>query len=169
MVGLRHKIRINLMGNYPAGAKLGFHRPQAAKARESTNYDGSHPDTGEVFPDMTRQSEMAGCDIHNILKQFSQRGFEDLVRQNAALGQYADLTDLPEYQDALNIVHAADASFAALPSQVRDRFHNDPMRFIEFLQDPRNQDEAVRLGLATKRPEPEPPPKTSTGELKLDD
>lgn len=155
------------MASYPPGKKLGFYRPQADDARLATHYDNTDPETGEIFPSMTRQSEMAGCDIHNILKQFSQVGFEQLVRENAQKGQYADLTNLPDYQDALNTVLAADRSFAALPSQVRDRFLNDPQRFLEFLQDPRNQDEAIRLGLAVDtRP---PPPDPSTGDVVLKD
>lgn len=123
--------------------KYGFYRPH-----EHHGFDNCDPDTGEVLPSMTRQSEMDGCDIHNILKQFSQQGFEDLVRQNAARGQYADLTSLPDYQEALNTVMAANQAFAALPSQVRDRFHNNPQEFVEFLANPANQDEAIRLGLA---------------------
>lgn len=132
--------------------KLGFYRPHDHKG-----FDNVDPATGEVMPSMTRQSEMEGCDIHNILKQFSQVGFEELVRQNAARGQYADLTDLPDYQDALNIVRNADAAFAALPSQVRERFLNDPQRFVEFLADPENAQEAIRLGLAQDvSPKPDP-------------
>lgn len=124
--------------------KLGFYRPHDHKG-----FDNTDPLTGEFYPSMTRQSDMESCDIHNILRQFSQVGFEQLVRENAAKGQYADLTDLPDYQDSLNIVLNAQAAFAALPSQVRDRFQNDPEQFIAFLGDPANQDEAIRLGLAT--------------------
>lgn len=147
------------MGNYPPGKKLGFYRPHAEAQRVATRFDNVDPDTGEVLPSMTRQSEMAACDIHNILKQFSQVGFEQLVRENAAKGQYADLTNLPEYQESLNIVIAAENAFLAMPSQIRDRFQNDPARLIAFLGDPANQDEAIRLGLAKDtRPPPEPAP-----------
>lgn len=133
----------------------GFYRPHDATQFGSANVDEK---TGEILPSMTRQSEMEACDIHNILKQFSQRGFEELVRQNAAAGQYADLTDLPDYQEALNTVIAADAAFMALPSQIRDRFQNDPANFVNFLSDPSNQDEAIRLGLAVDTRPPSPPP-----------
>lgn len=146
---------------YPAGKKTGFAR-DALKARMATNFDNlvEDPKSGELveLPSMTRQSEMDACDIHNILKQFSQTGFEELVRQNAARGQYADLTSLPDYQEALDIVLSSQAAFAALPSQVRERFQNDPARFVQFLADPDNQDEAIRLGLATDQRTPEAPP-----------
>jgi len=133
--------------------KYGFYRPH-----EDHGFDNRDENTGEILPSMTRQSEMDACDIHNILKQFSQTGFEELVRQNAAKGQYADLTSLPDYQEALDTVLGAQAAFAALPSQVRERFRNDPARFVEFLADPANQDEAIRLGLAQDTRTPEPPP-----------
>lgn len=119
-----------------------------------TNVD---PLTGEIMPSMTRQSEMEACDIHSILKQYSQVGFEQLVRENAAKGRYLDLTNLPDYQEALNTVLAADAAFDALPSQIRARFNNDPAQFVEFASDSANQDELIRLGLATDtRPPPQP-------------
>lgn len=132
--------------------KYGFYRPH-----EHFGFDNCDPNTGEILPSMTRESEMEACDIHNILKQFSQVGFEELVRQNAARGQYADLTSLPDYQEALNTVIGAQAAFAALPSQIRERFLNDPARFVEFLSDPANAEEAIRLGLAEdKTPKPDP-------------
>lgn len=130
--------------------KYGFYRPH-----EDHGFDNRDENTGEILPSMTRQSEMEACDIHNILRQFSQTGFEELVRQNAAKGQYTDLTSLPDYQEALDTVLGAQAAFAALPSQVRERFRNDPARFVEFLADPDNQDEAIRLGLATDTRPPE--------------
>jgi len=147
------------MASYPPSKKLGFYRPHEPASFGFDNLE-LDPKTGELvpMPSMTRQSEMESCDIHNILKQYSQQGFENLVRENAARGQYADLTDLPDYQEALNIVISSQAAFAALPSQVRERFGNDPARFIEFLGDPANQEEAIRLGLATDTREPPPPP-----------
>ena len=141
-----------------AGDLVGFYRPNRERIRAATHFNHPDPETGEVFESMTRQSEMAACDIHNILKQFSQTGFEQLVRERAAQGQYADLTNLPDYQEALNVVLDAQAAFAALPSQIRDRFHNNPEEFIEFVGDPANQDEAIRLGLASDTRTPEPPP-----------
>lgn len=137
--------------------KVGFYRPNRATVREATSFDNTCPETGEVFPSMTRQSEMEACDIHNVLKQFSQQGFEQLVREKAAQGQYADLPDELDYQQSLNTVLAAQASFATLPSQVRERFHNDPREFLEFIANPNNAEEAIRLGLAQDATPKEPP------------
>lgn len=138
--------------------KVGFFRPGRTTVREATSFDNSDPNTGEVYPSMTRQSEMESCDLHNILRQFSQQGFDQLVRENAARGQYADLPDDIDYQSSLNLVMQAQASFATLPSQVRERFRNDPARFLEFVANPENAEELIRLGIATDATPKDPPP-----------
>lgn len=143
------------MTQYPAGKKLGFFRPHDVKLGAFANCD---PETGEVYESMTRQSEMDACDIHNVLKQFSQQGFEQLVREKAAQGQYADLPDEIDYQTSLNLVMQANASFATLPSQVRERFGNDPAQFLAFVSNPANAEELVRLGLADDKTPVDPPP-----------
>ena len=66
---------------------------------------------------------------------------------NQAQPQYLDVSALPDYQSALNIVQEAQASFDALPSTVRERFSNNPGSLISFLADPSNRDEAIKLGL----------------------
>ena len=40
-----------------------------------------------------------------------------------------------------------------MPAEVRDRFQNDPGRFLEFANDASNYEEALKMGLAIKRPE----------------
>lgn len=123
--------------------------------------------TGEVYtpPSRTKQSFLQECDINNIIKSFKVTGQIRHINEKASQGAYADLPDPIEFQDALHAVKAASASFATLPSQVRARFDNDPGRFLEFMSDPANQDEIIRLGLATDNrppppapPSPEPPP-----------
>lgn len=136
-----------------------FFRPHSRELAAFDNVKFIDEETGEVtyHESMTKQSEMDACDIHNVLKQFSQQGFEALVREKAATGQYADLPDEIDYQNSLNIVLAAQASFATLPSQVRERFANDPARFLDFLANPDNREDAVRMGLV-EAPAPEPGP-----------
>lgn len=49
-----------------------------------------------------------------------------------------------------------------LPAKVRDRFSNDPGKFLAFVDDPKSREEMYELGLA-KRPDP-PPPKAKDGD-----
>lgn len=117
-------------------------------------FDGSHPDTGEFLPSMTKQSFKAECDINNIIKSFSQTGMINHISQRRA--QYVDLPDSVDFQEAIATVELARTAFMTLPSKVRDRFQNDPEQFLAFLHDPKNEDEARALGLLN--PKPAPPP-----------
>lgn len=116
-----------------------------------------HPRVTVAFtqPSLTKQSHKDECDINLILKRFERTGVLEHVRENPA--RYLDLPSDPDYQEALNTVIAAEQAFAELPSRVRERFNNDPGKFLEFTADPENLDEMVKLGLA-KAPPPSPSP-----------
>lgn len=110
--------------------------------------------TGEVyFPERrTKQSFVAECDINTILKQYSATGQLRHINAAAAQGAYLDLPDDLDFQTSMQIVADGQRAFATLPSKTRDRFQNDPAKFLEFMANPANQEEAITLGLATKRP-----------------
>lgn len=126
--------------------------------RLRVTFDNVDPETGEILPSMTKQSEMEACDIHNILKQYSPAGLQQLIAESQAKGAYTDLPDDVDYQAALNTVLEGERAFATLPAHVRDRFHNNPAEFLEFMADGSNQDEAIKLGLATDSRQPDPAP-----------
>lgn len=123
--------------------------------------------TGEFFKPVTRvkQSFVAECDINNILKQYSTTGQLKHISAKAATGVYQDLPDEIDFQTSMNIVKQGEMAFATLPSKTRDRFNNDPALFLQFMADPANQDEAIKLGLATdSRPPPQPTPVATPSE-----
>ena len=78
--------------------------------------------------------------------------------RNAQEGVYADLSELPSLQEAYSVINQAQNAFQEVPAQVRQRFGHDPQAFIDFLSDPKNDEEAIKLGLKTKKPEPQPDP-----------
>lgn len=139
-----------------AKAKIGFYRPHKRIYFDNTQVNSK---TGEIeqIPSMTKQSFVAECDINNILKQYSTTGVIKHISERAAQGQYMDLPDEVDFQQSLEIVRQAQEAFATLPSSVRSRFENSPAEFLQFLSDPANKDEIVRLGLAKPAPV-EPPP-----------
>lgn len=110
--------------------------------------------TGELVEPERRvkQSFVAECDINNILKQYSATGQLRHISANFQQGAYQDLPDNLDFQEALNIVKEGEIAFASLPSKTRDRFQNDPSSFLEFLNNPENRDEAVKLGLVKSSP-----------------
>lgn len=109
----------------------------------------------------TEQAHADSCDVNLIVRQYSQTGL--LKQVGDGMLQYGDISDLPTFQEAQNIVVAAKEAFAALPAKLRDRFHNDPQELMAFMDDPENFDEALKLGLVTKtsvaaEPSPEAAP-----------
>lgn len=95
-------------------------------------------------PGRTKQSFKDECDINNIMGRYMITGQLSHLAQMPP--QYSDVTGL-DFQTAMDVVVNANAMFANLPSSIRDRFANDPGRFLTFMEDENNRPEAVRLGL----------------------
>lgn len=110
---------------------------------------------GDDSPSLTQQQFKKECDVNEIVMKFRRTGTITHVR-NAAAGVYADMSSIPSYQDALNTIIKANEAFAEVPADIRNRFAHDPQKFIDFLADPKNDDEAVKLGLKV-RPDPVKP------------
>lgn len=95
---------------------------------------------------LAQQSYAEEADINTIVNKFLRTGeFPDAVSR-PRFGDFTGVVD--NYQDALNLVIAADEAFMALPANIRKRFDNDPAKYVSFFEDPRNFDEAISLGLA---------------------
>lgn len=95
----------------------------------------------------TKQSFRDECDINVIMRRFEQTGELPLNQRPMLFGDCPDL----DFQGAMQVVTGARERFMALPSDIRDRFANDPQRLISFISDPGNREEAERLGLVQKR------------------
>lgn len=104
-------------------------------------------------PSLTKQSFKQECDINLIMKRFKKSVGTDYLSkyQGYVQGQYGDFSGVADYRSALDQINQAQAVFGALPSKVRLRFENDAAKFLDFVQDPKNLDEMVTLGLATKK------------------
>lgn len=121
------------------------------RKRVSVSFTDEH---GEALPSMTEQHHKNDCDINTILKRYDKTGL--ITHVNNMQATYGDFTEVNEYQESLNLVMAAQQSFADLPSNIRKRFSNDPGEFMEFITDPKNSEEMIKLGLATRRVEVAP-------------
>nr|QJB19063.1 MAG: internal scaffolding protein [Microvirus sp.] len=121
-----------------------------------TAYDGLADDvsesTGLNCPEttLTQQQFAAECDINTIVNNFLKSGE---MPDDVAKPQFGDFTQHPkDYHEALNLVLAAQEAFDALPAKIRTRFNNDAGEYVDFFNDPKNQAEAVELGLASALP-----------------
>lgn len=103
----------------------------------------------------TKEEFAKEADIRTLWKRHTQQGIP--LPQRRTVAQYLDLGDAPSLQVALNRVAEANHAFSQLPAELRDRLHNDPRRFLDFVHTKKGQEELIELGLATKRETQEPP------------
>lgn len=96
-------------------------------------------------PSLTQQSFAEETNINSIMKKYHATGM--VTHLNRRKGAYVDLSTVKDYRSSLQAVIDAQASFMTVPSEIRKRFSNDPQELINFLNDPNNRDEAIKLGL----------------------
>lgn len=96
------------------------------------------------------------CDIKVLIKRM-ESGMslspDSVKRGMARTPEYGDFSQFQtmDFAQMQNQINEARDNFMALPSDLRSRFGDDPARFIEWVNDPANVDEAVKLGLAVPR------------------
>lgn len=99
---------------------------------------------------LTRQSETEDADINTIVRRFGLTG--TMPRDLPPL-LYGDFTGVSDYQSAFAAVADAQERFMLMPANVRERFGNDPQKFLEFCESPGHEDEMRKLGLFVPTPE----------------
>jgi len=111
----------------------------AYQARERKGFE-------TVGDSLTQQHMKDETDIRKIIDKYDRTGLITNVQRGIA--QYGDYSEINEYREALDLVNNANASFAELPSEVRQKFGNDAGAFFEFATDPSNLEEMQKMGLA---------------------
>lgn len=104
----------------------------------------------------TQQQFKDQCDVNLIVAKYKKTG--EWLHLTRKQGIYADVSEITDYHEATQKVLNAQTAFAALPSHLRNRFQNDPAQLLAFLQDPKNYDEGVSLGLFEPKPAAQPDP-----------
>lgn len=102
-------------------------------------------------PSRTQQQFKEECDVNNILRNYVNTGVLNHV--SSVPPEFGDFSEVPsDYGEALALIEKSNEEFMKFPSEVRERFDNKPVNLINFLQDEKNRDEAIKLGLI-KQPE----------------
>ena len=91
-------------------------------------------------------------DINNIVQGCGSSFPTRQVQPQTEIGYFKP----GQYEEAMIIAANARSQFEELPSDVRLKFNNDPGQLINFLNDSKNDDEAVKLGLKEYIPQREP-------------
>lgn len=115
--------------------------------RNSTNKLRIQLHTGNISKVQTNLQSQT--EIKNILKKY-QHTQELNTNQQEAL--YGDFSTSTSYHEAQNILLDAQDQFDALDAPTRKKFNNNPAEFLEFATDNKNEDEMVKMGLATAKP-----------------
>lgn len=95
-------------------------------------------------PSLTDGSHKKLCDIHNIINQYDKTGLLNHINQNTP--QEIDHTQLPTFQEALNLTTQINQQFDQLPNNIKKRFKNKE-GLHDFISNPKNYPEAEKLGL----------------------
>lgn len=103
-------------------------------------------------PTMAQQQFKDECDINKIMDKYQKTG--EFTHLTSKQGRYADFSSIQDYREMLDTVRYADEAFMKLPATIRSRFGNDPQQLLDFVQDNKNYDEGVKLGLVQPKPKP---------------
>lgn len=115
-------------------------------------YDGREAEVSDATglscqdPSLSVQDNAFENDPNTVMDRFARHG--DIVGFHNKTPRYIDMIGLPSsYHEAMNVVASANTAFEELPARARERFDNDPGLFMEFISNPENKDEALKLGL----------------------
>lgn len=125
------------------------------KFRSRYSVTGVKPGIKFDQPSQTLQSFKDDADINCIIARFENTGvLVDPTVPVSRTPQFGDFSDLPTYQEAQNVIVAANNAFNSLSSKIRERFGNDPAAYFDFVRNLKegsdDYDEAVRLGIIDK-------------------
>ncbi len=116
-----------------------------------TIFDTYHEKQGLTFekPSLTVQAEEPNCNINSIMARYATQGV--LPPINGAEAQYADVSNIGDYMECLQVVQSAQNAFDALPSSLRKELDNNPANLVSFIQNPANKERCVEYGLLDKQ------------------
>ncbi len=104
---------------------------------------GSVDKNGDIVY-FTEQSHKNMCDVNNIIKKYDKTGL--IAHLSKMEARFGDMTGL-EFKEAQDQIILAKNMFAQLPPEIRKKFENDPAKLLEFMEDPNNRQEAIKLGM----------------------
>lgn len=89
-------------------------------------------------PTLTKQSFKDETDINKLLHRAQKSG--SLSHLEKYEGVYGDFADFDFFEAQLNLTKGREV-FDALPSEIRNEFHQSPAEFFHYVNDPANADD----------------------------
>lgn len=149
---MKRKPEVDNDGVVSDGSDLGVRN--AALHSFYVQHSRVHPDLSGHS--MTRQEFRDECDINVLMAHYDKAGVWPMAPEGV-VPEYLDLSDVPDFQAAMNLMLQAEKAFMTLPATVRREFDNDPGKFVSFAEDPAHLGQMREWGLAPPEPAPEAP------------
>lgn len=109
---------------------------------------------------ITEQFHKKTCDIKNIIAGLIRTG--NIGALNPPALEDIDLTVIPDFQQAHEIMANAGSLWEEVPSSVKRQFNNDMREFVDFMSDSANYDAIGELGFDNSYlPKPDVPAASS--------
>lgn len=111
--------------------------------------------TGEFIPGIsrTKQEFLGETSIKKMMEQWTRTGIAPIASTQP---MYLDSSDLPDFQTSRNLIANVETAFRLLPADMRAEFKNNEANFVDWILDPKNNEEAVEYGLLAPPMEGEP-------------
>jgi phage internal scaffolding protein len=107
-------------------------------------------------PSRVKREFRNDADINTIMDRFKKTGVLPVTGQTPT---YMDTTQIPNLQQAMDVMIQAEAAFSGLPAKVRKEFDNNPMTFVEYATKKENLPQLREWGLAKPEEKEKPPMK----------
>lgn len=91
-----------------------------------------------------KQAMKDECDINNIIRRYRETGQVSHVARTP--GVFADVSGVQSLRDSLHQVEIAQRYFEGLAARTRERFDNDAVKFLEFMETA-SQEDLKKAGL----------------------
>lgn len=109
-----------------------------------TKYDPpQHEGISFTEPSLTQQHFKKECDVNEMLRKFGATG----VLPTKEGSFYGDFSNSLDFQQSLDFISNTLDQFDQLPSDIRDRFGNNPVKFMDFVCNPENAKHFESMGL----------------------
>jgi phage internal scaffolding protein len=129
------------------------YQPQNRTSLENPIIKHAHSPSTRIaltFPEnspFTKQEFREESDINTIMARYQSNGIMPSLNEQAP--QFLDVTG-QDFFTHMQIVREGQELFESLPSALRDRFNNDPVRFLDFTSNiAENGAEMAKMGLLT--------------------
>lgn len=96
----------------------------------------------------TKQEFKGEADINNIMRRYAQTGvLVDPLTANGGVPRFGDFSSGEDFRSVVDRINLAEQYFMQLSAADRARFDNDPAKMLDFVNDPANQEEAIKMKL----------------------